>query len=280
MNPRMLLVADVGNTDTVFGLYEREGKGSPARVWRAESNPRRTADEWAALIGRLLEAEEHHLRDVDDLVIASVVPDVTRALSRLAETHIGHAPLVVTAESDLGIAVEVDRPAEVGADRVVNCLAALAKWKAPLVCVDLGTATTFDVVSKKGAFAGGMIVPGPNTFLQALAARTAKLPALPVARTETVIGKSTQHAMQAGAFWGYVDLVEGLLARIAKELGAKPTVIATGGWAQVVGPACRSIDHFEPELTVEGLRLAWERLTKGVARAKARGKVRGRPRGA
>lgn len=269
----MLLVADVGNTDTVFGLFE--SAGGRARVWRAESNPRRTADEWGALLGQLLGAEGKGLSDLDDMVLASVVPDVTRALSMLAETHLGHAPLVITAESDLGIAVEVDRPAEVGADRVVNCIAALAKWKAPLVCVDMGTATTFDVVSKKGAFAGGMIVAGPGTVLHALAARTAKLPSLPVARTETVIGKNTQHAMQAGAFWGYVYLVEGLLARIAKELGARPTIIATGGWSRVIGPACRSIDHLDPDLTLDGLRLAWARLAKGAAGA---GKPRRKPR--
>ena len=264
MKTGMLLVADVGNTDTVFGLFEKQG--TRAKVWRAESSPRRTADEWAALLGQLLDAEGKRLQDLDDMVLASVVPDVTRALSWFAEKHLGHAPLVITAESDLGIAVEVDRPAEVGADRVVNCVAALAKHKAPLVCVDMGTATTFDVVSKKGAFVGGMIVPGPSTVLHALAARTAKLPSLPVARTETVIGKNTQHAMQAGAFWGYVDLVEGLLARIAKELGAKPTVVATGGWSKVVGPSCRSIDHFDPDLTLDGLRLAWARLAKNSAK--------------
>lgn len=258
----MLLVADVGNTDTVFGLFEKPSGTGRARVWRAESNPRRSADEWAALVGQLLGAEGLQLRSVDDLAISSTVPDVTSALTWFAEKHLARAPLVVTGESDLGFAVDVDRPAEVGPDRVVNCLAALARWKPPLVVVDFGTATTFDVVSKKGAFAGGMIVAGPDTLLRSLSARTARLPTLPVARTATVIGKNTAHAMQAGGFWGSVDLVEGLLARIAKELGAKPTVIATGGFSRVVGPACRSIDHTDPDLTLEGLRLAWKRLRR------------------
>lgn len=266
----MLLVADVGNTDTVFGLFRKPGNEGAPRVWRAESNPRRTADEWAALLGQLLDEEGKKLADVEDLVIGSVVPDVTRSLGRFAEKHLGKAPLLVTGESDLGFAVEVDRPAEVGPDRVVNCLGALAKWKAPLVVVDLGTATTFDVVSKKGAFVGGMIVPGPSTLLASLAARTARLPHVAVGRTQTVIGKNTMQAMQAGSFWGYVDLVEGLLARIAKELGAKPTVIATGGMSRVIGPACRSIDHTDPDLTLDGLRLAWKRQAKSRPRARSR----------
>lgn len=260
MNPPMLLVADVGNTDTVFGLFQKSD-GSP-RVWRAESNPRRTADEWAALLGQLLQEEDIRLADVQDMVVGSVVPDVTRSLGWFAEKHLGQAPLVITGESDLGFAVEVDHPAQVGPDRVANVLGALAKWKAPFVVVDLGTATTFDVVSKKGAFVGGMIVPGPSTLLASLAARTARLPQVPVLRTTTVIGKNTTEAMQAGAFWGYVDLVEGLIDRIAKELGTKPTVIATGGHSKVIGPACRCIDHTDPDLTLDGLRLAWKRVAK------------------
>lgn len=272
----MLLVADVGNTDTVFGLYPASGATECAgpRVWRAESNPRRTADEWAAFLGPLLDAEGRSLSEVDDLVIGSVVPEVTRSLGGFAEKHLGRPPLIVTAESDLGFAVEVDRPAEVGPDRVVNCLAALAKWKAPLVVVDMGTATTFDVVSKKGAFVGGMIVAGPGTLLGALASRTARLPHVPVARTKTVLGKNTREAMQAAAFWGYVDLVEGLLARIAKELGARPTVIATGGMSFVIGPACRSIDHADPNLTLDGLRLVWKRQAKARLRGASRSRAR------
>lgn len=268
----MLLVADVGNTDTVFGLFAKP-EGAP-RVWRAESNPRRTADEWAALLGRLLQEEGTKLTDVEDMVIGSVVPEVTRSLTWFAGKHLGQPPLVITGESDVGMPVDVDVPAQVGPDRIVNCVGALAKWKPPLVVVDLGTATTFDVVNKKGAFVGGMIVPGPSTLLASLAARTARLPQVPLVRTNTVIGKNTAEAMQSGAFWGYVDLVEGLLARIARELGTKPTVVATGGHSKVMGPACRAIDHTDPDLTLDGLRLCWRRHAK--ARATTRPAARSR----
>ena len=262
----MLLVADVGNTDTVFGLFETPEAGGAPRVWRVATAPRRTAEDWAAFLRERLAADAHEPRAVNALVVGSVVPEVTRALSGAAESLLGGPAVAVAGDSDLGLTMRVDAPAAVGPDRVVNCLAALARWKAPLVVVDFGTATTLDVVDASGAFAGGLIVAGPATLLASLASRTAKLPALPVARPERVIGRNTAEAMQSAAYWGSADLVDGLVARIATELGAKPTVIATGGWSSVIAPACRSIDHTDPDLTLHGLRLAASRLA-GTSRS-------------
>ena len=264
----MLLVADVGNTDTVFGLFSPGG--SLSQVWRAESSPRRTADEYAAFLDALLHGYGLGVSDIDELVIGSVVPAVTRNLIWFAEKHMQSAPLVVTGESPIGIPVEVDRPADVGPDRVINALAARAKWKPPLIVVDIGTATTFDVVNRQGAFVGGAIVAGPNTMLRALADKAARLPSLELARPPSVIGKSTVHAMQSGVFWGYVSLIDGLVDRIAKELGGKPRVIATGGWARVIAPACERIDEVSENLTLEGLRLAALALREKPAKKRSR----------
>ena len=255
----MLLVADVGNTDTVFGLWE--GK-TLSHVWRVDSAQRRTADELAALLTELMRmgGREHGLDEVDDVVVGSVVPSITQMIGWMTEKYVGKPAVVITAQSKLGIAVEVDNPAEVGPDRVINCLAALGHAKPPFVVIDFGTATTFDFVKKNGAYGGGIIVPGVHTALQALAAKAARLNAVEVKAPPHVIGTNTIHAMQSGLFWGYVSMVDGLVERMEKEAGAKLTVLATGGLAPLIASECRRIDEVREELTLEGLRLAWEAL--------------------
>lgn len=266
----MLLVADVGNTDTVFGLWE--GK-MLRRMWRVDSGTRRTADELAALLTTLLGVAGHRfgLDEIDDVVVGSVVPQVTQTISRMSERYVGKPAMVVTALSPfLGIKVEVDNPAEVGPDRVINCLAARAHAKPPLVVIDFGTATTFDYVKKNGAYAGGVIVPGVQTALAALAAKAARLNAVEIKAPPHVIGTNTIHAMQSGLFWGYVSLVDGIVDRMEKEAKAKLTVLATGGLAPLIAPATRRIRDVREDLTLEGLRLAFERSHATPPRSRRR----------
>ncbi len=268
----MLLVADVGNTDTVFGVWVGDAL---AHLWRVDSAQRRTADELAALLTQLLVMSGHEfgLDEIDDVVVGSVVPSVTQMIGWMSEKYVGKPALIITAQTDLGIAVEVDNPVEVGPDRVINCLAASRHAKPPFVVIDFGTATTFDYVKKNGAYGGGIIVPGVHTALQALAAKAARLNTVEIKAPPRVIGTNTVHAMQSGLFWGYVAMVDGLLDRMEKEAKSKLTVLATGGLASLIAPECRRVIDVREDLTLEGLRLAWERAGK-KARSPSRSKAR------
>ncbi len=247
----MLLVADVGNSEVDFGAFEGE---SLAHVWRADSDSR-GPDEWAAL----LKGWGVRPGSLEDFVIGSVRPDVAKALEKMCDAN-GTTALIVTSTSPLGIAMEVDDASKVGVDRVVDCLAAWARKPVASCVIDFGTATTFNYLTAKGAFGGGMIAPGLKTSLDALASRGAQLAPVPIEAPPSAIGKNTKHAMQSAIVYGYAALVDGLVGKMENEAGTRLRVVATGGLAPTIAPHCSRIDEVVESLTLEGLRIAWKRL--------------------
>jgi type III pantothenate kinase len=259
----MLLAIDVGNTNIVFALVEGE---TIRWRWRIATDGRRTADQYAVWLHQLMGMEGVARDVVDTVVIASVVPQTLFNLRGLARRYFGVEPMVVgEAGVSYGMPVNLPNPAEVGADRVVNAVAAHAEWPGDLIIVDFGTATTFDFVSAAGAYEGGVIAPGINLSMDALYRAAARLPRIavePPAPGLGVIGKGTVHAMQSGVFWGYVGLVEGVVARMKAEIAEQPqslfpgngiTVIGTGGLAALFARHTATISHVDPDLTVKGL---------------------------
>jgi type III pantothenate kinase len=253
----MLLAINANNTNTVFSVWDGEAlKGA----WRAATDARRTADEYVVWLDHLLGLEGLARRDLDGVIVASVVPEANFNLLTLCRRYCNSEPLLVGEPGVvLGAKALVDRPEEVGADRLVNTVAAHDRFKGPLVVVDFGTATTFDVVDKGGNYCGGVIAPGINLSLTALHMAAAKLPSVTIQRTDRVIGKHTVACMQSGLFWGYIGLVEGLVTRIKQEFGAPMAVVATGGLAPLFNGATAVIEHTDPNLTLWGLRLIYER---------------------
>jgi type III pantothenate kinase len=249
----MLLAIDAGNTNIVFAVHD----GHEVRAeWRAVTETARTADEYAVMLMPLLQLQGIGLSDVDSAIIATVVPAALFDLKLLCRRYFKCEPLVVGDPNvDLGINVRMDRPSAVGADRLVNAVAAHASHKGALIVVDFGTATTFDVVSPQGDYDGGVIAPGANLSAEALHRAAAMLPRVAVERTQAVIGKDTEPGMRSGLFWGYIGLVEGLVARIKEEYGMPMTVIATGGIAAVFFKQTPAIDFLDPDLTIRGLVL-------------------------
>jgi type III pantothenate kinase len=260
----MLLVIDAGNTNIVFAVHD----GMEVRAeWRAVTEMTRTADEYAVLLSPLLTLNGLTFDDLDSAIIATVVPAALFDLRLLCRRYLKCEPLVVGDPSlDLGIEVHIDRPEAVGADRLVNTVAAHERYKGALIVVDFGTATTFDIVSAKGDYEGGVIAPGANLSAEALHQGAAMLPRVAIQRTQSVIGKDTVPAMQSGLFWGYIGLIEGLVARIKAEYGEPMTVIGTGGLANLFHRQTTVIDHLDPDLTIRGLVLI---NARNAARAKA-----------
>ncbi len=257
----MLLAIDVGNTNIVIGVFEgRELRYS----WRLTTVRERTVDELGLLASDLCERHGITPTQISGIVIASVVPPLTFTVQAMAVKYFMRTPLLFEPAVNGGMPILYDNPAEVGADRVVNALAALDQWGVgtPIIVVDFGTATTFDAISAKGEYLGGVICPGPQISADALFQRAARLPRIEVRKPEKVIGTNTVASMQSGLFWGYVDMVEGLVRRMKAELGGKALVIATGGLAVTVAPESSLIDHVDTELTLYGLRLVWERRAK------------------
>jgi len=252
----MLLVVDVGNTHTTFGLFDRDRLSAERRIL---TNRDRTVDETAVSILGLLSLDRLSPKDVEGVALASVVPSVTAALREAATQLFGRPPIVVSSEMNLGIKLAVDRPSQVGADRIVNAIAAFKRHGAPAIAVDLGTATTFDCVSQDGRFLGGAITPGIGTLAAALPASTAILPKAELSAPDSAMGKNTLTAIQSGVFLGYVELVEGLVRRLRSEMDGQPIVVATGGFAEIVAPHCRSIDRCDRHLTLYGLLDFFER---------------------
>ena len=250
----MLLAIDSGNTNTVFAVFNDDG--TVAGQWRSSTDADRTADEIGVWLCQLLDLGGISRAAITDAIISSVVPATLFNLKTLCRTYFNADPLIVGEEGVvLGIEVMMDQPGEVGADRLVNAVAAHARHGGPLIVVDFGTATTFDVIDADGNYRGGVIAPGINLSLEALHKAAAKLPRAAIARPAHVIGKSTVPAMQSGIYWGYVGLIEGLTKRIADEFGTSMKVIATGGLAHLFADATDIIKAADPDLTLSGLYL-------------------------
>ncbi len=252
----MLLAIDAGNTNVVFAVHDgQEWRGR----WRIATRPDRTSDEYAVWLLALLQYSGLKPGDVDRCVIGTVVPAALYNLRRLCREWFLAEPLVARAVLDWGFEIRVDRPGEVGADRLLNSLAAHRHYGGPLVVVDFGTATTFDVVDGSGAYLGGVIAPGINLSLEALHQAAARLPRIGIGRPQAVIGRDTVAAMQSGIYWGYVGLIEGIVGRIRAEQEAGMKVVATGGLAPLLAEGTSVIERIDPDLTLEGLRLLAER---------------------
>jgi len=252
---RYLLAVDIGNTNIALGVYE--GEVSVAQ-WRIATDARRMTDEYAVLLEGLLRQEGLRFPQIVGCVFASVVPPLTGTFAELSRRYLGVEPLVVGDDIETGVRIRYDNPHEVGADRIVNALAVRHRYGVPAIVVDFGTATTFDVVSAEGDYVGGVIAPGMGVSAEALFQRAAKLPEVELTAPPSVIGKNTVNSMQAGLVLGYVALVEGLVARIERELGTKARVIATGGLGALIAAHAPCIEAVDPNLTIEGLRLIYE----------------------
>lgn len=251
-----LVVVDAGNSHMVFGFY----RGSElVRSLRVATSRDRTADELGALLVPLMERFGIGPEALEGVIVASVVPPVNGTLAQLSKEFFGHEALFIEPGVKTGMPIRYDNPAEVGADRIVNAVAARERWGAPVVVVDFGTATTFDIVSHKGEYVGGVIAPGLAISAEALFSRASRLFRVDIRRPERLVGKTTAGAMQSGLYWGYVGLVEGILGRLESELPGIERVVATGGQAGLIAASVPRIDEVEPNLTLEGLRLIWER---------------------
>lgn len=257
----MLLAMDVGNSQTVVGVFDDH---TLARYWRISTEAQRTSDELATqLQGVLWFAGMSLTDDIDGLVVSSVVPQLTDALRMMSVRYLGAPPVVVGPGIRTGMAIRVDNPREVGADRLVNALAAFDEYGGPGIVVDFGTGTNFDVYDASGAFIGGAIAPGVQTSLTALSERGAQLATIELAAPRRAIGRSTVEAMQSGVIHGFAGQVDRLIEAIAAELPSAPVVVATGGLARPIINLCRRIDRRDQWLTLKGLRLVWERNATG-----------------
>jgi type III pantothenate kinase len=263
----MLLAIDVGNTQTVIGLYgggvdEGDLKSELLDHWRIATNAERTSDELALLVQEFLGFHGFSFdEDIKGIAISSVVPRITGALREMTEKYFGLAPVVVEPGVKTGMPILYDNPKEVGADRIANAVGAFDVYGGPTIVVDFGTATTFDAISDKGEYLGGAILPGIEISLDALFARAAALRRVELIEPRSVIGKSTIESLQSGAVYGFAAQVDGLCDRIEAELGSC-TVVATGGLAALIAPYTRSIQHLEPWITLHGLRLIYSRNAK------------------
>lgn len=255
----MLLAVDCGNTHLVFGLFNGE---TLLRSWRLSTDTRKTEDEYLVLLRQLLAEDGHTLRDISGMAVGSVVPAVNFALYKLADKYLRCAYCFVTYETDTGIPIRMDNPSEVGADRIINAVAAHAKYSGPLIIVDFGTATTFDCITAAGEYIGGAICPGVEISQQALFARAAKLANIELRRPPAAIGKNTADCLRSGLLWGYGGQIDGLVRRMKNELGAATTVIATGGLASFIRGFSETIDTVDVQLTLDGLRMIWDRNHK------------------
>ncbi len=292
----MLLVIDVGNTNTVLGVFARVAKvppGSdedePAQFkrllanWRVATSRRSTVDEYGVLFRNLFSMAGLESKGIHGIVVSSVVPPLDPVLRQVCERYFNLKPLFIEPGVKTGMPVHYDNPAEVGADRIVNAVAAFDKYGGPCVIVDFGTATTFDCVSSKGEYLGGVICPGIGISADALFERTARLPRVEIRKPGRVIGSNTVGSLQSGLYYGYLGLVDGILERLLDELGKDTQVLATGGLGPMIGTGSKYIKSVDEFLTLEGLRIIWERNATGKRDAvgkpasKANAKVQGKP---
>jgi type III pantothenate kinase len=271
----MLLVLDVGNTNTVLGVFSPSAEETPAHYerlvanWRVATVQTSTVDEYGVLFRNLFSMAGLEVAGIHGIVISSVVPPLDPVLRQVCERYFNLKPLFIEPGIKTGMPVHYDNPAEVGADRIVNGVAALEKYGGPCIIVDFGTATTFDCVSEKGEYLGGVICPGIGISADALFSRTARLPRVEIRKPARVIGSNTVSSLQSGLYYGYLGLVDGILALLLDELGKETTVIATGGLGPMIGTGSKYIKHVDDFLTLEGLRIIWER--NAAARTSAPG---------
>ena len=248
----MLLVIDVGNTNTVVGVFDGD---KLVQSWRVRTVANHTVDEYGMLIYSLYKSSKISTRSISDIIISCVVPPMLNILEPLCEKYFHVKPLIVEPGIKTGMPIHYDNPREVGADRIVNAVAAFEKYKSDLIIVDFGTATTFDYVSAKGEYMGGCIAPGIVISSEALFEKASKLPRVEFKKPKTLIAKDTISSMQAGIMFGYAGLVDGIVERMKVEVKSNPKVIATGGLAVVIAPETKSIEVVEENLTLEGLRI-------------------------
>ena len=256
----MLLAVDVGNTQTVFGLYDG---AQLADHWRVSTEAERTGDELAVLVGRLLELGDAGFDEIHGVCLGSTVPPLVRAYEELARDYADARLLVLGPGTRTGIPIVYDDPREVGPDRIANAVAARERYGAPSIVVDFGTSTNFDIVSAAGEYVGGVLAPGIETSMEALFARAARLVKVDFVEPPSVIGKTTVAGLQSGLVYGFAGQVDGIVRRVRGEIGETAPVVATGGLAELIAPHAETIDHVNPLLTLEGLRLVWERNADG-----------------
>ena len=251
----MLLAVDVGNTNLTIGLFDGTLRLAD---WRLKTDLEQTVDGWAALFHNLLSLEDLRMADVSGFVLSSVVPQLDASISAMAGRYLQLEPFQVTASTRTGLGIRVDKPEEVGADRIVNSVAAAKRYGCPCIAVDFGTAITFDAISPNREYLGGIICPGIQVSSQALVRRTARLPQIDLRRPSSVIGKNTVGSLQSGFYYGMLGMVDGILDRMLDVLGRATTVVATGGQASILSPASQFVQTVDDGLTLEGLRLIWD----------------------
>ncbi len=252
----MLLAIDAGNTNVTAGVFRGTGL---VHHWRLQTVLEQTADEWGLKLRQLFAVESIEPNDIDGIIVASVVPPVEANLVEMARRYFGHEAEFVTHQTDTGITIRYDNPRDVGADRIVNAVAAFSKYGGPCIVVDLGTAITFDAVSAKAEYLGGVICPGIGMSIRGLFSGTARLPMVDFREPESVIGTNTVGSIQSGLYYGAVGMIDGIIARLLAELGPETKMVATGGQAALVIRGSRYLTEVDDDLTLEGLRLIWER---------------------
>jgi type III pantothenate kinase len=252
----VILVVDVGNTNIVLGLYQER---MLTHHWRLSTNRSSTVDEYGVLISNLFQLAGVRAEQIDGVILSCVVPPLMNTLEQLFVKYVGQEALVVGPGIKTGLNIRYENPKEVGADRIVNAVAGIEQYGTPLVVVDFGTATTFDYIDASGSYLGGAIVPGIGISTEALYQKAAKLPRIELTKPKTVIGRNTVSAMQSGIIYGYAGQVDGIVRRICKEFNVQPRVIATGGLAELIAGETETIEKVDPLLTLEGLRIVYER---------------------